>query len=875
MFLEDTKIKRFEYDSIKSRLVERMKMNSDSATILDDGGFTNLMDVFCEGLSEIARYVEYRSLENKWNTAQNMSSLQTMGNLISHKRDRAKSAIGYVIVSHTDEDGIERLSNYGTTFFDLDESSDYDDIVKEEDANYIKKSALVPWTNPNVYEVPKGTIFTAANGTQFISTKTVKSRILSNTWTSIKNNSTKLNQFYSAGGWDGIKYLKIPVIQGIQRQQDLGTIDGTRFQSFSFDADNVENASNLISKNYFYVEVTAPSATEPEQWVEIQKIRMAGPYDKVYEVKLSDDGSQIIIKFGDGVSGKIPTTGSTIRVHYLETKGSAGNIEQKFQISTMSLPSGYKMIDPRTNMESSFLSCLNTTSIMGGKDIEDEDSYKVNAPLSYLKSSTTAVKKSYKEQIMSNSPFSLLRIACYPAPSFNAKQIDTTLDEDIDEEVANEVSVISNAINVSAIKSNGDMVTDEESVDFIQTIIKSIGDLKGPNDSLSYIEPNFIRIAPSITINTYDRDTSESEIQEDIKAAISSEYSIFNTDFKTPLYESKMSYLSSLFGFTDSVDILFEALANVKMGKNDIKVMKLDYKNNENQSKTLDIVAIPFKFDTVYATNKYELGFNNCTTSSPYILKINLVFKNTTAGAANNRTFFLYDNRENTNDTLWEAVQKDLSNSYYRKDTNAVLNNSTYNLGIKVEYFDETAETYNKRTVRVAQFPYISDITNDVFMGKAKDFKTAPFENRPYEVDEEGKNMSFSVSDVDYDDRIAFDGSPLKTSDVTSCYKKNNNYYDFVNILFNENYDDPSSVNYASGYFIIPIKYLGFTSMLTGITFGSTDYLSLLSELLNNYIDLKVYARPKQSNIEPQTSNSICFIDDDDIKVERVVKTKE
>lgn len=873
--MEDITTKRFTYDSIESRLKDRMMMNSDSATILDDGAFTNLMDVFCEGLSEIARYVEYRSLENKWNTAQNMSSLQTMGNLIGRKRQRAKSAIGYVIVSHTDEDGVERLSNYGSTFFDLDEGSDYDDILKDETANYIKKSALVPWTNPNVYEVPKGTIFTAANGTQFISTKTVKTRILSNSWSSIKNNETRRNEFFAAGGWDGIKYLKVPVIQGIERQIDLGTTDGTRFQSFAFDSAGVENASNLISKNYFYVEITPPNSTETEKWAEIQKIRMAGPYDKVYEVKLSDDGSKIIIKFGDGVSGKLPTTGSKIVVHYLETKGAAGNIEQKFQINTMSLPVGKRMVDPRSNIESSFLSCINTTSIMGGKDIENEDEFKTNAPVSYLSSSTTAVKKAYKEQIFKNSPVSLSKLVCYPSSSFNAKQVDTTLDEDIDEEVANEVSVISNALNVSAIKSNGDMVTDEEAEDFIQTIIKSIGDLKGPNDSLSYVEPNFIKIAPSITINTYDRDTSESEIQTNVSAAISSEYSIFNTDFKVPLYESKMSYLASLFSFTDSVEIMMEALADVNMGANDIKVMKLDYTDADKVKRSMDVVAIPFKFDTVYAANQYELGFHNCSTSSPYLLKINMVFKNTTVGTNNNRTFFLYDNRENTNSTLWDAVQSDLENSYFRKDTTAVLNDSLYNLGVKVEYFDETAETYDKRTVRVAQFPYINGVTSDTFMGKAKSFTTAPFENRPYEIDENGKNREYAVSDVDFDDRIAFDGTSARSSDITSCYKRNNSYYEYVNIVFNENYDDPKSVGFASGYFIIPIKYLGFTSMLSGIDTKSPDYLTLLSELLNNYVDIKVFARPKQSNIEPQEANSICFIDDDDIKVERVIKIKD
>ena len=325
--------KRFTYDAIKARLKDRIIMNSDSATILDDGTFTNLLDVFCEGLAEIARYLEYRSLENKWQTAHDITSLQTMGNLIGRKRQRAKSAIGYVIVSHTDPDGVERLSNYGSTFFDLDENSDYDNIEKETDANYIQKSALVPWTNPNVYEVPKGTIFTASNGTQFISTKTVKTRILNNAWSTIKNNELKLQDFYKAGGWDGIKYLKIPVIQGVQREQVLGTIDGSRFQSFSFPAANVENASNQVSKDYFYVEVIPPNSDKAEKWVEVQKIRQAEPYDKVYEVKLSDNGQNIIIKFGDGFSGKLPVKDSKVVVHYLETKGSAGNVEQKFQIN--------------------------------------------------------------------------------------------------------------------------------------------------------------------------------------------------------------------------------------------------------------------------------------------------------------------------------------------------------------------------------------------------------------------------------------------------------------------------------------------------------------------------------------------------------------
>ena len=216
-----------------------------------------------------------------------------------------------------------------------------------------------------------------------------------------------------------------------------------------------------------------------------------------------------------------------------------------------------------------------------------------------------------------------------------------------------------------------------------------------------------------------------------------------------------------------------------------------------------------------------------------------------------------------------------MSDSTFRKNSTAELVGSKNNLGVKIEFFDETSDTFEKRSVRVAQFPYIDKITNDTFMGKVKSFVSSPFENRPYEVDESGKNKEYRVSDVNYNDRISFDGSPLKDADAIYCYKKNNDYYDFVDIIFNENYDRPDSVDYAHGYFLIPIKYLGFTNMLTGLTFGSDDYLTLLSELLNNYVKLNVYARPKQKSIEPEDSSAICFVDDDDIKVERFIKIKD
>ena len=864
--------KRFAYDEVKGRLTERMRMNSESATILDDSAFSNVMDVFGEGISEVARYLEYLLRENKWKTAMNMSSLTSLGSLIGRKRERPKSAIGFIIVSHTDNNNVDRLANFGSTFFSLDERSDYDNIEKDEKANYIQKSALVPWTSPISYEVPKGTIFTANNGVQFIATKTVKCKPLLKPYKEIESNETKKTEFLRAGGWENIKYLKVPVIQGIQKSQTVGTTDGTRFQAFKLNAENVENASNNTSREYFYVEVTPPKGTKPERWVEIPKIRQAKPFDKVYETKLAEDGSGVIIKFGDGVSGKLPVKGSTVTVHYLETLGSKGNIQQTFQINKMAFPGSQKMIDPRTNMESTFLSCLNTVSIMGGQDIENEDTYRENAPLSYLKSYTTAVTSSYKYQILKNSPYTLSKLICYPNSSFVAKQIDSgsnNMNEDIDEEVLNEVTLISNALNVSAIKANGDMVTDEESEDFIRNVLANISDKKGPNDSLNYVEPNYIKVAPSIKVNTYDIDISESEIIKNIKGAVTSEYSVFNTDFNTPLYSSRITHLASLFSFTDSINLQLEAMAKVEYDADKLKVFTITDEDNQD----IPLVAIPFQFDSTYGLDGLNPGFKNSSLDSPYLLKINLQMINTTDADSYARTFFLFDNRPSEKVSLMDTIREDAeSGNYLTKHITA--SNVKSQIGYDLNFFDETQDGYNKRAVRVAQYPLITNITDAVYMSKVKSPASAPFENRPYEVNFEGNNKIYNINDVEDGKFVQLSGANV-SSNTTNGYMINDSYINNVHIIFNENYSEPSSYDFARGFFIIPISYFKFSSL--DMTFSNGKFLEIeeLSNLLKNYVSLKVFALPKQTDILTQNPNDICFIDDDDIIVERVLKYNE
>ena len=206
-------MKRFDFDGIRQRLLARLRISNKWAQFLDNGVIANLIDVYAEGEAELARYLEYLLMEKKWLTAQNMSSLTHMARLISRKPRRPVSAAGFVIVSHTDETGVDRLSNLGRSFFDIDAESNYDNITLDSTVVGTATQALVPWTWSTVYTVPRGSIFTASNGTQFISTETAQSRYLNVAFNTIKSDPDQYNNFLKAGGWNGIKYLKIPVIQ--------------------------------------------------------------------------------------------------------------------------------------------------------------------------------------------------------------------------------------------------------------------------------------------------------------------------------------------------------------------------------------------------------------------------------------------------------------------------------------------------------------------------------------------------------------------------------------------------------------------------------------------------------------------------------------
>lgn len=844
-------MKRFDQQGILERLRARMRVNSNWATYLENGVVDNLLSVYAEGLAELARYLEYLALEKKWLTAQNMSSLVSMSKLISRKPRRPMSASGFIVVSHSDITGVKRLDRLGRSFFNIDDISDYDDSVDANiNATPLMKSALVPWRYKDSYRVPEGTVFTSAGGIKFISTEDMVIKSFNDNYSLLKSagNETRYEQFIKEGGWDKIKYLKIPVVQGIPRATTLGLASGQRFESFTISNNNVEDASSRLTQKYFYVEVitsdTSSATTVSEKWQQISNIRLAGPYDKVFECITSDDLSQLTIKFGDGVSGHLLTANTKVVLHYLETAGAEGNVESKYQIVKMEFPYGQRMIDPRTNTISDFLSCTNIYPLSGGKAAEDYDDFKLNAPVSYLQYYATATVDEYQEKILRYSPISLLRCKVFSGNSFTLNNLDTSI-SDIYCEVATEYTTIQNNFYITALQSNGKVIENAETT-FIEPLIKAFANKKSPNDSFTYIEPNLIPLSVSATISTSSLVYSDDMIYEIAKQDILRTYSIFNSGFKDNFYMSTIVSDIKLHDFSDTVSVFIEAIANIKY--DEISTLRTSDDNEEM------LVAIPFSFDSIFKQNKYLKGLKNYKTDSGYLVKALVSFKDKSK-QSKNRMFLLFDGRASDEYDIESAKSKPINKDDLVPSVTSVL---ISDLDYTISFYDEKSNYFYNRQVRTAQYICNSDIITDTSgILSLKDFSQFPSEQRYYRVDSTGKTVLGTKAGLMQGE--TFEALSGTSTDDSIGYYKNNNYIDYVDILFTESYDDNSDST-GSGILILPLSYFGIKE--SDMAGGST-----VSDLIQTFAEIKIMAQPQMSDFYPANWNDLVYVDNNSISI--------
>lgn len=122
------------------------------------------------------------------------------------------------------------------------------------------------------------------------------------------------------------------------------------------------------------------------KWTEVQHLSDYGPNDQVFVSSLDEDDI-VTIKFGDGVSGAIPTLYSEVRAKYVVGGGNDGNIDAD-TIDTLVYVPG--LSEAQVTALQADITVTNTDVAFAGADPESTDQIRTAAPLT-LRANNRAV----------------------------------------------------------------------------------------------------------------------------------------------------------------------------------------------------------------------------------------------------------------------------------------------------------------------------------------------------------------------------------------------------------------------------------------------------------------------------------------------------
>lgn len=476
-------MKRFDSEAILGRMVNVLQSKSNWNRLQADGATYQLLEAIAEPMAELGRYSEYLLQELKWDTSRNFSSAKHMARLVGKKLDRKHSAVGSIIVSHSDPTGVSRYAFLGIDNFSVDSESNYDNLELDSSRSETTYThALVPWTSVSQYKVPIGAIFNTTSGVSFISAETKSIQTCTVSWDSVNTSFESLNSFRSKDGWNNYKYLTIPVVQGIQKELLIGTSDGTAGQSFLISSIDIEAADNYYTKQFCYIEVEDTEGNVTK-WTEIQHLQLATSTETVFELEILDDLSGTAVKFGDGISGAIPASNSRITIHYLETLGTEGNVTELYsfqnEISGAELPSnsGYNNLS---------IGCQNMWPIIGGKDLETLSEFKANTETAYAKN--YEILHTYSElldAINSISPIPLIKVST--ETFYEESQINST-------------KVLTSKIGITGLSTAMQPLNSSEANLFETVINTELNKKVLSNKYIGYVAPEIVEVNTALEV---------------------------------------------------------------------------------------------------------------------------------------------------------------------------------------------------------------------------------------------------------------------------------------------------------------------------------------------------------------------------------------
>jgi hypothetical protein len=476
----------FDYDSIKTRIINNLRSRASWAQILPDSTNMRIVEAFSEEEQDLANYTEYLVNETKWSLARNASSLLSAESIHRYRAHRKIGAQGFIRI------GISSLitsANWAvTTAYKTGDTIYYLDILYTANINTTGNQPNISptqWSLTNIappvnVDIPKWTVFTDQAG-------------------NIKFCSYTANTLTT-----GQNFIDIPVIQGTPKSYSV-IAQGLIKEEIILNDPSIENTIyELYNNNILWTNV-------------ISLLDQIGT-TTAYEIENILDFSGIYLKFGDNTNGKQLTTGDSIVYKYVATDGITYNITSSNIINKIS----YTLYD--TNGSAVTAYCTNIDSLLGGIDYETVNSIRLNAPKIFQTGDRASSINDYKAIIEQNFSF-VLKSNVWGSYEHN---IDLGVDP------WTFINSDENVVNVAAISTAGTNLTSAQKL----LISQGINSYKAPTDIVVYNSVRFLNLVFVSSLYISNTLYTLTSVVSNVTNALSSNYSVTALDLFQNIYFS-------------------------------------------------------------------------------------------------------------------------------------------------------------------------------------------------------------------------------------------------------------------------------------------------------------------------------------------------
>lgn len=600
----------FDSVSIYNRLLQKIQQNPNWNVISHNSVIDSLLRNNAEINAETARYAEYLFKESKWDTAQNMSSILAMANMLGYQPKRKISSRGSIVVS-TDP-----------------------------------KIQLIGSSVPYSY-LSDSTYLSPAIGTVIIGNNCTVSDSLGNKYlvASKRYNSTSE------------QYTTLEIIQGERKTVEIG-IDSIRSLATVSKLDpylyiplkikNCEAANNPLAKSFFKVFINY-TIGDPKEYRVVSSLLFSNKQDFDVEV-YNDLYSQEVfyLKFNnDSTRGQVldiskNTSIRSISVQYIETQGAAGNVSTLFNTFVVK---GARLNTSVSESSSEItLYGINNMPITGGIDEESIADIKANAPKYYISNYTAGTKEAYEKTIANLELKVTLSVDTQSKPfTLNPTRVQVFGGTSVINGVEQRVTKISFlSANLTDLLETGQLILSKnDNNNTTNTAITAIEDalnfylikLKSPQDTLKFEPPTFVTFAVGFNCRvSKDSVIDLGELEQNITNYVDTLWGEASSelDFNRSFYPSQIT-TEVMTQYPEIVSIETEVEATKRV--NWLQAKRVVGKENSTDTsgnivQDIHVISVPYSFDNVFLGKKAIKGFKDYKSGSDYVARIDFLYKN-------------------------------------------------------------------------------------------------------------------------------------------------------------------------------------------------------------------------------------------------------